>query len=413
MTKNKNLPEFGPLSGVRVVHCTQSTAGPFGVQLLADYGADVLWLENALAPDISRTSGQYAPEAERRNQRNLALNIPTDEGKKIFLQTIKDADIFIETSKGGQWAKWGLSDEVLWEVNPRLVICHISGFGQQGIPEYVKRPSYDAIAQAFGGLTAANRNPVTDPYPVGPYMADYMTAFFVPISCLAAYIKTQQTGIGESIDLAQYEVVARCQQYQPDWFTAHRKIENAGDPSFMSGWGCYECKDGAYLQCCLIGGGVLKKAIPFLGLEYGQDPFPTGIALAKRAEESGKQFEKALANYLSAKTCDEAQAEMLAAGLPVQKINELEDLENDPHVQERNLIEEITNFKGEKIRYIGIVPKFEKNPGKTWRPAPWIGMDNEEVLKELGYSREEIRDLYEKKIISHDDEMRWTMPYDK
>lgn len=411
MWKNKELPEFGPLAGVRIVHCTQSTAGPFGVQLMADYGADVLWLENALAPDIARTSRQWATEVERRNQRNLALNIPTEEGKKIFLEIIKDADIFVEASKGGQWAKWGLSDEAMWEVNPRLIICHISGFGQTGLPDYVSRPSYDAIAQAFGGLTNYNRNPETPPYPIGPYTADYMTALFVPTACLAALTRVRQTGIGESIDMAQYEIIARCQQYMPDWFTEHKTYATAGEPSFMAGWGCYECSDGAYLQCCLIGPGILKKALPFFNLEYGSDLFPAGVALLQRHEENGQVFEAKLVEYLSAKTAEEAQAEMIGAGLPVSKVNTFEDLENDPHVQARDIITEHTNFKGAQVRYVGVVPKFKNYPGRTWRPSPYVGMDNEEVLREIGYSEDQIKELYEQRIISKDTEMRWTGPW--
>lgn len=191
MWENKNLPQFGCLQGIKVVHATASMAGPFAAQLLADYGADVIWLENALAPDLSRTAFNYGMEAERRNQRNLALNIPSPEGKEIFLSLVKDADIFLESSKTGQWEKWGLSDDVLWGVNPKLVICHVSGFGQTGLKEYTSRPSYDMIAQAFSGFEAANMNPETPPYAVGPYAGDYLnSASTRPLSAQAGPLAT-------------------------------------------------------------------------------------------------------------------------------------------------------------------------------------------------------------------------------
>jgi L-carnitine CoA-transferase len=400
--KNKNLPDFGCLNDIKIVHATQSTAGPFGVQLLADFGADVLWIENALAPDITRFSGDVAIETQRVNSRNLSLNVPSEEGREVFFKVLKDADVFIEASKGGQWAKWGLDDEKLWEVNPRLIIVHVSGYGQTGLPDYVSRPSYDAIAQAFGGLIDMNRNPETAPYAIGPYQADFTTALYIPIAVMFALHKVRQTGIGESIDIAQFEVIARTQQHQEDWFTRKIKKDPAGFPSVMAGWGCYQCKDGSYIQCCIIGGGVLKKAIPFFGFEYGSELFPGGMQLVHRDmfPAAYEAFLGAILKFCADRTGDEAAAAMLAAGLPVSKCNTYEDLENDPHVQLREDIEEWEAFTGEKIRSFGIVPKFKNYPGKRWRPSPWQGMDNEDILSELGYSSEEIQAFYDKKVIT-------------
>ena len=143
-------PKFGPLSGVKVINAALSVAGPFAAQLMAEWGADVLWLENVKTRDIVRNGTGYFAEAERKNERSMPLNIPTPEGKEILFKLLKETDIYIEASKGGQYDRWGLSDEVMWEANPKLVIVHISGFGQTGLPEYVRRGSYDPIAQAFG-----------------------------------------------------------------------------------------------------------------------------------------------------------------------------------------------------------------------------------------------------------------------
>jgi len=411
MWANKNLPQFGVLSGVKIVHADQSTAGPAASSIMADLGADVIWVENALSPDISRGAYSYDTESDRRNQRDLALNIPTQEGKQILLELLKDADIFIESSKGGQYEKWGLTDEVLWAANPRLVICHISGFGQTGLPEYVQRGSFDAVAQAFAGYTYANQNPGQAPFPVGPYAADWITALFAAISCLAALNKAKETGVGESIDLAQYEVVARAQQFQADFLTERRMVEFAGATSPFAGWGTYRCTDGVYIQLCLIGAGIVKKAVPFFGLEYGTEVIPQGQALLYRNTEGGKAFEAKIAEYLSTRTADEAQREMLAAGLTVQKVNTLGDMDEDPHVKMRGTVQEWTNFKGAKVRAVAGVPKFTRHPAKNWRPAPYVGMDNEEILGELGYTPEQIRALYDNRVLSHDPEMTFTYPY--
>jgi L-carnitine CoA-transferase len=410
MWANKELPVFGTLSGVKVVHATLAVSGPFSAQLLADYGADVIWVENALAPDITRFSRTYAVESDRKNQRNLALNIPTPEGKEILLGLLKDAEIFIENSKGGQYESWGLTDEVLWKVNPKLVIGHISGFGLTGRPEYIKRAALDTIAQAFSGYTWANANPTTAPYG-GPQTADFMSAMFATISVLAALVKARATGIGESIDIAMYEVMMRSQQYISDWFSTNRVVEQSGYPSPYGGSGSFPCKDGKYVQVYFIGSGVLRKAIPLVGLEYGTKDYPENTGLLLSNTDAGKRFTEAVKAYLASKTADEAEAEMLALGLPASKINDYQDVEDDPQVKAREMISEWKSFKGTDVRAVSIVPKFKKNPGKMWRPAPYMGMDNEEILGELGYSSEKVEDLYKKMIIAKDAEMKLCVPF--
>lgn len=416
MWKNKNLPEFGCLNGVKIIHATNSTAGPFGVQLLADHGADVIWLENSKGYDLSRYINSYCTAVERRNQRNLAIDIPSPEGREVFLKLVKEADVFVEASKGGQYEKWGLSDEVLWEVNPRLVICHESGFGQTGLQEYVSRPCYDMIAQAFSGYTDMNMNPVTGPYPVGPYGADYMTGMFIAFSVSLALYKVAKTGVGESIDLAQIDIMLRSQQFGPDAVNGNMKpVQKAGDPSNLTGMECYQCKDDVWLQCALAGGGVVKKTCEFLGIEYGKDPIPKGtsIIVKNAMPEASALYEGAIKAYLSTKTAAEAEEEMLAFGLPVCKINKIQDVVNDPHVQARGIFVEHETIKGEKINWVGPVPKMKKAPGQVWGKAPYPGMNNEEILKDLGYSDDLIKDMYDKKVISNDSEMKSIFPYNK
>ena len=134
--KAADMPKFGNLQSLKVINAASVIAGPFVCGLFAEQGADVIELESVIAPDMYRMYGD-AWSAERRNQRMMTLNIPTDEGKEVLFRLVKDADVLVESSKGGTWKKWGITDEVLWEHNPALVILHISGFGQTGDPTYV------------------------------------------------------------------------------------------------------------------------------------------------------------------------------------------------------------------------------------------------------------------------------------
>lgn len=152
MWKNMNKPDFGVLDGLKVVHSATNMAGPMGATMLADHGADLIWLENPRIPDTSRSGIPLTVEIERRNCRTLALDIPSPQGREIFKKILEDADIYIEGWKPGTLAKWGLSDDVLWSWNPKLVIVHVSGYGQSGDPEYYTRGGYDAIGQAASGF---------------------------------------------------------------------------------------------------------------------------------------------------------------------------------------------------------------------------------------------------------------------
>ncbi len=408
MWKNPKLPEFGNLSDLRIVHASNSLAGPFAVTILAEYGADTIWIENALMPDYTRFTHNIQLESERRNQRNLALQIGTPEGKEILLKLIKDADVFLESSKGGQFDRFGLSDEVLWEVNPQLVIAHVSGYGQSGIPEYVGRPSFDATAQAFSGYMYENTNPVTPPYATGPYQADYTTALYTAVAILAAWHKAQQTGKGDSIDVAQYEIMMRTSIFSVDYFSFQKEFPKTGDKSMIAGWGPFECKDGKHLYCCFSGVNVLRNAVKFLGLEYGSGAFPAGMAIYQIDTAPGQAFMKALYAYFKTRTVLEAEKEMQAAGLPVSKINSFADLENNPHVKAREVIEEWETVKGTKLRAVGPLPKFKNCPGKVWRPSPSFGENNDEILGEIGYSPEQIQDLYAKNIIAQDKDLEFS-----
>ena len=409
--KNDELPEFGVLSGVRVLHSTQAQACPFGVSFFADYGADVIWLESALTPDVRRAMPSRTVEADSRNQRDLALNIPSEEGRKIFLDLIEDADIFIECSKGGTYDKWGLTDEVMWERNPALVILHESGFGQTGIESYVKRPCFDSIAQAYSSYMDNNRNPVTAPYPVGPYAADFICGLYVAVSCLAALYRAKTTGEGESIDLAEFESTFRTQQYQSDWLTDHVQMNRAGDPEAMAGIATVRCKDDRYIQTSLTGARATKCACELFGLPYGTEEIPEGIGLLYMNTPGGQKYRKAMEEYCLSHDAEDVQRVFNENHLPCQIVYTMEDLENDPHAQERGLFASWKNLRGEEIRAARSVPVFKKHPNQIWRGAPWWGYDNEDILKKMGYDEEDIKRLYDDKVIAKDAEGDLVYPW--
>lgn len=403
MAKRKDIPQFGPLAGTKVVHASTSIAGPFCAQMYAEMGADVIWIENNMAKDVVRGSGGWGGEQDRRNQRNLVLNIPSEEGRKVFLKLLKEADVFIEASRGGQYAKWGLTDEVLWEQNPALVIVHVSGFGQTGLPDYVGRSSYDPIAQAFGCMTSLNGYPDRPPIPAVPRMGDFIPALFALGYSLAALQKAKETGVGESIDAAQYELLIRCQFQAVEYANTGRLYPREGNHNNKSaGWGSYPCKDGQEVYLILLGEGVYRKALPLLGLEYGSELFPEGTGNVPSGTSAATVLEERIRELCNEHTAAEVESILSSKGVPASLIMTYPEAIKHPHYMAREVFTEWEKVNGDKFKGINLFPKLKNNPGKIWRGMPTYGMDNDDILEELGYSSEDISTLYQNKTIAKD-----------
>ena len=204
--KFSEYPDFGVLNGVKVFVSGTAIAGPFAGCLMAEMGAKVLQSE---APKIScGTRGTTSWSQNHRNEYSITCNPRTPAGKKIFKKCLEWADIWIESSKAGTYAKMGLTDEVCWGVNSKLCIVHVSGYGQTG--PYKSKASYDVSGQAMGGYMYMNGVSPTDvPLKVNPYLSDYVTAYNACMTALSAYIHALKTGKGESCDVAQYDTMFR------------------------------------------------------------------------------------------------------------------------------------------------------------------------------------------------------------
>src|SRR5215510_14598013 len=212
---------FGPLQGVRILSTGSLIAQPYAAALAAEMGAEVIQVERPGEGDAAwRHLGRQLPAKagsgkvattwiqERRNEFYITLDFSKPAGREVFLKLVKACDIWMESSKPGSYPKWGLTDEVVLQANPKIVIAHVSGYGQAGHPDYLGRASYDMVGQAFGGLMYLTG--FSDPEPpvrANPYTADYDSALFALWSSLAAYIHRLRTGQGQVSDVAQFEAV--------------------------------------------------------------------------------------------------------------------------------------------------------------------------------------------------------------
>ena len=247
---------FGPLQGVRILSTGTLVGQPFAAALAAEMGAEVIQIERPGIGDVVwRTSGlplegnhgtSSTFAQDRRNTFHSTLDFSAPEGKELFLRLITSVDIWMESSKAGTYAEWGLDDATVLAANPSIVITHVSGYGQTGDPEYLNRASYDPIGQAFGGTMGISGSPDPEPPMMSrPLTADYTTAQMCLWSSLAAYIHAQRTGQGQVIDLAQFEAVHKMMSATMlEYFEEGVIRERSGNTSRRQPFDNYRAKDG-------------------------------------------------------------------------------------------------------------------------------------------------------------------------
>ena len=404
MAKRKDLPQAGMLQGLKVLCSGVAMVVPGAAAILAEMGADVIQVENSLIMDIPRANGGWAWEVLHRNHRSISLNLKEDEGREIFRKLLVDSDIWLESSKAGTYNKYGLSDEEVWEVNPKLVIAHFTGFGLTGVPEYVRRPSYDGTAQAFSGLMYWNGFPDM-PLRLKPYTGDVVPPMQIAYSVLAAYIAAQRTGKGENLDIAHFECLVKMQHIYPlQYFNDNFVYPRTGntEDAIMKGYNCYKCSDGQFILMTLTGMTCCRNAADLFC--PGDPDFKyTGAHFAPNTPQ-GEKIEKGAADFCAAHTSDECEKIFSESFISACKIYTPDDmLTNEQYLAREVWMEHYDPFLGRDLKHYAPFPKAKNNPGVIWRGSPTIGMDNEDILEDIGYTKEQIADLYSKKVIVRDD----------
>ena len=401
---------FGPLQGVKILSTGSVIAQPFAAVLAAQWGAEVIQVENPNVPDVWRTVGLSLPTkkggtvsasflAERRNQFNVLLDMGKPEGRELFLKLAERADIWMESSKPGTYAKWGLSDDVVLARNPRLVITHVSGYGQDGDPSYLGRASYDMIGQAFGGTMYQTGFPDNPPTRAAPWMADYITALFCLSSTLAAFHHAQATGQGQSIDIAQFEAIhAILGGTMIEYFQLGTVRERSGNksPAFQP-YDVYQCSDGSVVIAAPAP-TIHEKVCRLLELDHS-DPYWAN-ARTEINEVNGLEFDALLRGWCEERGMDEVIATLNDQGIPCAPIMNAKNSADDPHYRARGVHTEWEDDQVGRLKGTGVAPRFSATPAAIWRGTGAPGADNAAVYgRLLGYSDAELASLAEKGVI--------------
>jgi crotonobetainyl-CoA:carnitine CoA-transferase CaiB-like acyl-CoA transferase len=415
-------PEFGPLKGVRVLLTGSIVAGPFIATMLGDLGAEVIHIEPPGSGDTYRTLGPFLVKDgkkvslpfsnDARNRLSMTLDLRINknpESREIFLGLIKQSDIWVENLV---WLeeRYGITDDLVMKVNPRIVIVHVSGYGHPnfgGDPKICKRASYDLIGQAYSGWPNVTGFRDGPPTRLSLWACDYVTALFGTIGALAGYLHAQKTGEGQVIDVAQYEAVARMLE---SYYTAYlnAKIEREREGNKATGfqpYGIFKASNG-WVAIGAFGPAVYKRFLEAMKEAVGLDPneYPwEECAATSQAVSSpkGRKLDSILTEYVEKHTVEEIEELFNKYSVPCSRVMTPKDAANDAHWLSRQLFVEAFDYNAmETLKFFGVVPKFNKTPGKVWRGSPKLGQDSDEILKKLlGYTDEEIKRLREKKIV--------------
>jgi crotonobetainyl-CoA:carnitine CoA-transferase CaiB-like acyl-CoA transferase len=268
---------------------------------------------------------------------------------------------------------------VVQAANPRLVICHVSGYGQTGEPSYLGRASYDMIGQAFGGSMYQTGFPDAPPTRAAPWTADYVTALMCLSSSLAAFVHAKETGVGQVIDLAQFEAIhAVLAGTMVEWFHLGLVRERSGNssPAFQP-YDVFAVKDGSVVIAAPAE-TIFEKVCVVLGLDP-KDPYWSSARTAIH-EVQGVEFDALLRGWCEDRTMAEAIEQLNAAGIACSPILNARASAEDPHYRARGVHVEWDDEVVGRVRGTGVTPRFSATPGKIWRGTTLPGADNDRIF---------------------------------
>ena len=391
-----------PLDGMRVLEITQVMSGPFCGMLLGDMGADVIKVEKPGGDDSRRMTpptinGESAAfMAINRNKRGLGLNLKTTEGRDIFKKLAAQSDVLIENFRPGAMAGLGLGYDDLAVVNPALIYCSISGFGQTG--PYRERGGFDLVAQAMSGMISITGHSGEAPVKVGVPIADLNAGIYASYAILSAYIHRLKTGRGQRIDTSLLESSVAYTFWEsaiffatgdspPPMGSAHRlaapyQVFKAADAYFALG----AANQSNWEKLCRVVGrpDLLDDA------RFAANP--------QRVLNQG-ELTAILEDIFISRPVDQWVAAFEDVGVPVGHVYSIDQVYSDPQVTAREMAVDLDHPKAGKTRVIGIPVKLSETPGQIRRPAPTLGQHTDELLNQLGLSADEIAVLREKKAV--------------
>lgn len=394
----------GPLEGITVLELGVLIAGPFCGQLLGDFGAEIIKIEDPKTGDPMRNWGQVRPDGHSvhwavisRNKKSIGLNLRTEEGQQIVKDLVKDADVVLENFKPGTMEKWGLGYDVLTAINPGIIMTRVSGYGQTG--PYSTKAGYASVGEAMGGLRYVIGDPDSLPSRAGISLGDSLAGTFATLGTLMALHHRNVTGRGQVVDSSIYEsVFAMMESLIPEYQFGNHIRERTG--SFLPGVApsnIYTCSDGMIIiaanQDAIFGRLARVMGQPELA---DNERYATHVA---RGAHQG-ELDAIINVWTGSLTAAEVQAKCDAESVACSPIYRAPEILEDDHFKAREaIISRLHPVLGD-FKMQNTFPKMSETPGGVASMAPGLGEHTDEVLRDkLGKNEEAIADLRNANVI--------------
>lgn len=392
--------EFGALSGVRIIDLSRLICGNVMTMVLGDLGAEVWKIESQSGDPLREWHhngiSTYWKQLSR-NKKSISINLRSSDGIILILKLIETASIIVENFRPGTLEKMGLSPEIIFKHNPKIIIVRISGWGQVG--PYSSRPGFGTLIEGMCGLAAANgfpdREPVLPPGPISDTMAGYAAAS----AALAAFHHANTSGIGQIIDQSLFMPLFISQGPQSTNFKINGAIRerNSNAVQYSVPRGIFKTSDDQYVSLSASMDPMPQRVFKAIGKdELNLDP---KYSTAKGRFENKKEILNMVANFIEKMTQKEVVSFFENAEVTIAPIYDISQIIEDPHFVESNMVVDLLDEEIGRISVAGFSNKLSETPSNFYYPAPKIGEHTKEILKSIGIEDEKFFELLNANIV--------------
>jgi crotonobetainyl-CoA:carnitine CoA-transferase CaiB-like acyl-CoA transferase len=396
----------GPLAGLRVLDIGHVLAGPFSATMLGDMGADVIKVEppqgdnlRRLGPKKGGTSIWWKVAA--RNKRCITCDMRTTKGQELIKQLVAKADVVCENFRPGTLEGWNLGWDVLHQVNPRLVMLRVSGYGQNN--SYSKHPMFGRPSEALSGLAALTGFPDGPPVHAGFSLGDVTTAMMGAFGVMCALRNREITGEGQYVDLALYETPFRLIEWQVPLYDQLGIVATRAGNQFPLGLmvgNVYRTGDERWLTMSAATENIIRALLGIVGGEALQNDSRFNTPETRQTPENHATLDRLIAQWIAERPAQEVIETFAAAGAVIAPVYDVRDICNDPVYAERGAIVSVEDPELGPIRMPAAIPRMSQTPGDVRWPGPALGAHNAEVYGELlGLDAQKLEELAREKVV--------------